>query len=359
MPRRPLLYVIIVISICLVGWTWFDLAAHGIPLAWDARSYFAAARAIASDISPYEYDHSATPVYLYPPLLAMLLSPLATLPIASLIAIWETIVALSILLIVPLLIPLIGWRRAIVGVLFFVPSWQTLYWGQINGFIAVVLLLSIHLIHRKKDIRGGAVLALGILLKITPAVLLVMLVRRQRWRTIVGAMCVIGSIVLASLPWIAPRLWLAGSIVALQSSTGDESWSSLPSILYSILGANGVVPGLLLTLGITGITLWRGGHVDEPLAIAAAILVPVFAARVTWNHHAVMALPALALLWQHKIAARRPIEVAWLVINMLGGLALPATLLVCWVCCLWPSLLRFSTMEALERRNRLFSFHEE
>jgi hypothetical protein len=338
---RRLTTIILVLSIANVLIFWVTVPLSHLPMGRDAWAYFGAARAVTAGISPYSAQPilPAAPPYLYPPLLALVLAPIANLPVPLLTSIWLVLVAISLILLIPLLKPLVGWHRAIAAVLCFYPAWKTFYDGQINGFVAVLLLCAIWAQQEKRGPLSGVALALGILLKVVPIFPLLMLVWRGHIRSLVGALVTLASVALIAAPWIGADIWITGFVAALRSNRADDKFGSLTSLLYAVTGTTSAWLGIVVLTLLFLITLWHGRSVSEPLAVAAAMLVPLIAARVVWSHHGVMALPALALIWSHEVRARPAVEISWAMIAVSGlvkGPLLSLTLLCCWIICLWP-----------------------
>lgn len=322
-------------------------AQRQIPLGRDAWSYIAAARAIAAGESPYTSDLAAflpdapedPPPYLYPPLLAFLLIPVADRPLSDALALWFVIVGLGHLLLVLALRPLAGWRTALLAVLAWFPTWQGAYYGQVNAWVAVSLALAVIGIRQGRTGRSALWLACGALLKITPAVALVMLaLHRPRRALAVGAAAVLLALV-ATLPLVPPRLWLAGGAAALTTPRANPWHTSWGAALGQLPGALGAAAPLLVAAGAVLLTVWRGRRLPLPLALAAATLVPLLVARTVWPHHALTALPALALLWTWSTRGRWLALVTWAGVGLIGDVLMPLLLTACWAACLWPSLL--------------------
>lgn len=318
-----------------------------IPLGRDALSYLAAARAIAAGQDPYGADFAALlpdapqipSPYLYPPPLALALLPLAQLPLALALTLWIAIVCGSHVALIWLLARMSAWRVALAAVLFWLPAWESIFNGQVNALVACGLSASLLALGARRERAAGAWLALGALLKITPGVGLAVLVLRGHWRAGAAAVGIALAAVLVSLPWVAPRLWLAGGGAALQTPRANEWYTSLGAAVGVLPGPWGVYGPLLLATVLIGVTLLRSRAVPLDMALAAAIIVPLLVARTAWLHHAVIALPALAILWRAGGRARALAAGAWLTIGLVGLFTTPLALAACWAACLWPRLL--------------------
>ena len=328
-----------------------------IPLGRDAWSYIAAARAIAAGESPYTPELAAflpdapeaPSPYLYPPLLAFLLIPIASQPLPSALAAWFVMVGLGHLLLILALRPLVGWRAALLAVLAWFPTWQGAYYGQVNAWVAVGLALAVTSMLRGHAGRGALWLTCGALLKITPAVALVTLALHRPQRALAVGLPVALLAVAVTLPLVPLRLWLAGGVAALTTPRPNEWHTSWGAALGQLPGAVGAAAPLLLATGAVLLTVWRGWRLPLPLALAAATLVPLLVARTVWPHHALTALPALALLWTWSGRGRGLAFIAWAGVGLIGHVLMPLLLTACWAACLWPSLLADTPEQPMQR----------
>lgn len=311
------------------------------PPGYDARSYIAAAQAIAGGVDPYSLQAPVEEFskYLYPPFLALLFLPLAKLPMLTVSYLAIILSLLSAFLLVWALRPWVGWKLALVAVFAFAPTWHTIYLGQINLLIAALVALACQLFFQRRELAAGAALALGALVKITPVLLLGVWLRERAWRGVAGFALTCLAAFGISLLFVRPELWLTGSLAALRQSLSYWELVSWTGIVGTMLGRNAGPAVALITLLFAGLTLARAAVVPSPFAMGACILLPLLVARITWDHHMVMALPVLALIWQHAREYRAPIVVAWLVLALGHGVFLPMVVTLCWTCCCWPQLL--------------------
>jgi hypothetical protein len=322
-------------------------AAGVLPLGGDARSYIAAARALQQGHVPMGENVASflpeagpdIPVYLYPPFLALILLPLAPLAYPTAMAIWLIIVLAATLALIPLLRPLVGWAAASIGVLFFLPTWQSLWLGQVNALLAVTLALALLACLRGQEARVGLSLVLGAFLKVTPVIALLVLARRGRWRVISSACALTLAVVLLSLPFVSLEAWYSGSLYALTSTWTLPQLVSWTAILRRYPGLVGTAGPLVLSTLMLAVTLIRSRNGDMLLALAGAYILPLLISGIVWQYQALVVLPALAVLWRHSGRGRMITFVTWLAITLLGGVWQPILLTLCWVGCCWPQLL--------------------
>ena len=351
---RPALVLLVILPLLTLRIT-SVVANFYLPAGYDARAYVAAGRAIRAGLDPLQADPSrllpevgvptgrpglsAAPLYLYPPFLAVLLLPLAALPFASAMALWLAIVIVTSAMLIPLLRHFVGWRLAVLAVGGFAPVWQGAWLGQINAAVAV-LLLALLSYGRRQSAWSGTFLALGTLLKLTPIIGLVVLLLRGERRGVVVAAAVMLGLVAATLPLVTASAWLEGVSFAARQAWATRGLLSWTALLHRALGRPGYWLGFPVAAVFAGITLVRAPAIPPLLALAAAFLLPLLVARITWEHHALMALPALAVLWTVGERGRLLAGATWLAISLVGGIAMPLGLAACWAACCWPSLLR-------------------
>ncbi len=325
-----------------------------LPVGYDARAYLAAARAVRAGHDPVDPQTAMllpelgvqtqdgrppVPAYLYPPLLALLLIPFTALPIDTALAIWVMLVAVLMLLLIPLLSRFAGWPIAALAVLGFAQAWVTVRMGQINGIVALLMTLALLDLRRGRSEWTGGWLAAGALLKITPAISLATFLVRREWRVVLAGATLALVVIAATLPITGAGTWMRGVLFAVTQSWTARGLLSWTALLQRALGRPGLLLGFPVMALFLGLTFVRARRVPALLAMAAAFILPLLIARITWEHHAVMALPALAVLWQIGGRARLIASGTWLLITLAGGLALPVGLTLCWAACCWPEYL--------------------
>jgi hypothetical protein len=295
------------------------------PIGFDARSYVAAARGVGQGLSPYAattWKVITLPVpvavYVYPPLLAAALIPTNALDFLTASYVCVGLAAATALVLIGLLRREIGWRLAAWAVLAFPPTWQTIYLGQINLLVAVLVLWSAQHMLAGRDWRGGSVLALAALLKIMPALALYPLLRAGRWRALAAGLITCAACVAVTLPFANIETWAVGLLFALQQRWTSMHAVSLVGIIDFWLGPSGVPLHWMVIITLALATLWWVERLPLRQTLAALMLLPLLIASISWEHHAVLALPALALLWAGDRRHRPIIVVLWLLLSA-GG----------------------------------------
>jgi hypothetical protein len=357
LPPNAIWFVLLPLLALRIG---LHLSEPALPAGYDARAYLGATHAIRAGESPFDHHaisaaHPAggwqpwpgvgsfvpyTPFYLYPPFLALGMLPLTFVSYTKAMLAWLLAVAAASLLLIPLLRFWVGWRIAAVGVLGCVHVWEAAWLGQINAFIALMLALALYsYAHGQKEL-SGIWLALGMLLKVTPVLGLLVLAARNTWRAVGAAVLVVLGIVLLSRLFVPFSAWYEGFLAASGERWGIPGVISWTGKLHYWLGEPGLLLSMLLAGGLLLLTLLRAPAIPALLALSAAALLSLLAAHIAWEHHTVMVLPALAVLYSQSTRGAWLAAATWLTMSLAGGLLLTLLLTLCWIGCCWPHLLQ-------------------
>jgi hypothetical protein len=223
---------------------------------------------------------------------------------------------------------------------FFLPLFDTLWKGNVSGFLALLLVLAAGAAR-----TAGSSVATAICLKLVPVALLPGLVGRgRRARAALGSMTAI--IVIVSLV-MAPHAW-ADYLVVLPNLLGggaDYEANLAPAVILDRAGAPDPLPAVVrgLTILVAGLCMagaFRvarrsgGGAAAAALGTAAMLLLPA----AIWYHYLVVLLPLAVLAWPRASARLRVVLIgagaaisvglAWLPLATLGAVALAAAIVV-------------------------------
>jgi hypothetical protein len=183
---------------------------------------------------------------------------------------------------------------------------------------------------------GGAALALGVWLKLYPAVLAVFALRRRSWPALGGLAVAFVAVPLVLLPVVPLSLYREYAVEVLGSVAGVtvpatlnvglpvvvERWWLPPEGLLSNTSvpagaaASAVAAGALVAGVAASATAWARGWPTERAAFAVLATIPV-ASLFGWEYTFVLALPAvLALLVASR---RRPVGVRMVAVATVGA----------------------------------------
>ncbi|HET9847568.1 MAG TPA: glycosyltransferase family 87 protein [Candidatus Dormibacteraeota bacterium] len=289
----------------------------------DFGAYLAAGHSILSGQPLYAAflhhpfpDPTLRPAYIYPPVFALLIAPLALLPVDLAGAIWLLIcqgcLAASLLIVIRWLRPAAWALTAItVATLTFYPLWIDAVQGQANLIVVFLVTGGVAGIVRG-DPRFGAALGLAAALKLTPALLLVWLLLDRRFR---AAAWMLGSVAAVTVAAALVRgsdsvAFFTQVVPALARGTAVYANQSLSGLLGRVASANPYTdPWLTLSwmsllataAAIVLVAVWYWRSRDQQGLARAAAFVPLLPllSSVTWPHHLVILLP---VIWFAAIA---------------------------------------------------------
>ncbi len=265
--------------------------------------------------------------YLYPPLFAVLFAPLTLLSYPHAFAAWLLGGAACLGLALALLV-----RRAGVGIrtprgalassclalmaALFYPVSRSLAIGQASLLLLALLVGALVLLERRlprADAGAGLCLACGILLKLTPVLLVPWLALRGRWRALAWTLAWSGLLVLVSIGvvgWAPHETYLEHVVPRLGDGTAFYPNQSITGLLARAWGVDDrpadMLPpdhpasrlGRWLGLILVAATLLAAARpsVAEPEGLALVLIGGLIAAPVAWEHHYVLALIPAGLI---------------------------------------------------------------
>ena len=149
--------------------------------------------------------------------------------------------------------------------------WATLWYGQINALLALMLLGCLWALTCQRRITAGILLGITITLKIYPAILLPWLVLRRDWNTLAAAIGTVFLLAVATWIWLPHYLW--------------SDWFSK----VAVYGYGTQLPGLMPTghwsnLGVHGV-LMRSFEGGQPVAMLMYLAIIIFAATGLYTAH--------------------------------------------------------------------------
>jgi alpha-1,2-mannosyltransferase len=188
----------------------------------DFNVYYFAAREILSGRDPYSMSLGASTTYLYPPLLAELMAPLAMLPLPLAAYLWFLASVVSLAAAARMCAKVASVeapaedaaspgqpRYILVGILsaFLLLRFalDTFDMGQVNAIVVCLSVAHVYLFARGKSAASAAALALASAIKLTPAVLVLYHIGRGRIRFASVCTALIAAVVLGSFAAMGPR----------------------------------------------------------------------------------------------------------------------------------------------------------
>jgi alpha-1,2-mannosyltransferase len=345
--RNPTVRAVAVVLLAGVVWAYLALTAerHGF---FDLRVYYGAIN---------YWQHTGGQIYdfllprteygfTYPPFGAVTMLPMALVG-------WHLAIVISIalslgavwILIRLLLDPIIkrqGWARwfaiglAAVALAAFEPVHETFAFGQVNLLLVAVVALDVLLLVRTGNKFGGVGIGLATAVKLTPGIFIVYLLVTRRWR---AAAVATGAFTAAT--WLAATLAPDPSRVFWTDALWDTSRvgraafvsnQSLNGLVARIFAPSEPSKLVLLAVVLAMFAVWAVrvrravAARDEVAAFALTGLIGCLVSPITWVHHLVWVLPAMAVMVDHALdpAAdpRRRRRMLLVTIGQYGGLGL-------------------------------------
>ena len=304
---------------------------------------------------PIEVVYGRIYPYVYPPLLAFYLQPLARLKYALAYRVWLlftwALLPLVVMGTLGLIRGIVVRRRppellsALLAVLFLyaLPFDVDINQGQVNILLLLFMLTSLYLAHvRRWDWGAGVALAMAAWIKLTPTLLLLFFGMNRRWRVAAGF--VVGGIGLfvPTLVGSGEQQWRNFIAFLVNASQAYEITNLRdPGVVFniSLLGAVtrlGVSPrwaygidlGVLVLLILPVVLLHRRAR-DEGRAfwlLVPYLVVMILAAPYAWTVHLVYLYPALVWVFAYALTEEVvpwPVVAALLLLTLLAGVDFP------------------------------------
>ena len=290
----------------------------------DLYVYRYGGRAVLDGLSLYEADDPVTGYpFTYPPFAAVVMVPLALLPVSLLAALWTaaSVGALAAVVVVvrrALGRPAPGWLVALPAgaAVALEPVWQNLSFGQVNTLLMLAVLVDLSGPERR---WSGVLVGIAAGLKLTPLVFVVLLVlvgRRTAAGRAVAAFAGTVAVGFVVMPAASVSYWTDGLFDA--SRVGPPALAHNQSVYGALSRLLDGEPPTLLWLAVAaplalaalllGARWWRAG--DRMLGACLGAVAMLVASPVSWSHHWVWVLPVALVLWERS----RWASVAWLAV---------------------------------------------
>ncbi len=248
--------------------------------------------------------------FTYPPFAAMVFTPLSTLPGVTARVLWElgSIAAYGWACVITM--RLAGWRvsRAAAAAvmaagLALEPVWHTLFLGQVNLILLALVLTDVWRVSRGRPAGIGTGLAAAI--KLTPAIFILMFLLTRKTRTALTAAATFMACGLAGYlvaPAASRLYWRHLFYDTHRVGSPYISNQSPYGAAVRILGGAGHVgawyPLIPVVIGAAGLAVAAaaGQSGDWLTAAATTGTTGLLVSPISWTHHWVWIIPALAVL---------------------------------------------------------------
>lgn len=305
----------------------------------DFSVYYHAAREVIAGRDPYQHSLGDWTPYIYPPLLAELIAPLALLPLPVAAYLWFLINAASIVAAAGMSASLAddkrgrgapeqhvsestAWRAAlaacaVVLVLRFVLD--TFNLGQVNAVVAALAVAHVYLYARDRKALSAVALVIAVSIKLTPALLLLYHIAKLRLKFAVACAGLLVAVTAMSfLPFgsrVPDALQVFWSRTVKNEQGYDFAYSGNQSLRGAIArlidDANGASPRneggsrkpadpatLLISIVLLGLAVFAAVRARNELAAAAPFFCClVLLSPLSWKaHYVILILPVAYLL---------------------------------------------------------------
>jgi alpha-1,2-mannosyltransferase len=245
--------------------------------------------------------------YPNPPIMALMLRPIAELPPVAGALLWYYLkvgLALATFLLAFRLaedagVPFPAWAKGLTVLLSLRPVLGDLMHGNVNLLIVFLVLTGLALYRRGRDVSAGVVIALAVACKVTPALFLPYFIWKRSWRVVAGL--ILGSVLFL---FVIPGLFLGWSenIELLRSWLERMVMPFVAGGQITSEHSNQSLPGLVQRM-VTHSPSFSEFENDQYVALAFHNIVDIGAAA-KWVVKAFMALFAIGVLW----ACRTPTD---------------------------------------------------
>ncbi|MFW6599866.1 glycosyltransferase 87 family protein [Propionibacteriaceae bacterium Y2011] len=275
------------------------------PATTDLEVYVYAAKDLLAGKDVYQTVSPRGLFFIYPPIAAILMIPLAFGPYVVWQLVWTALLILS----QNLVLARTGMRRGVAlalvsacVVIAMEPIRTTLGYGQVNTMLMMLVIADLLPVKgRRRIIPQGALIGLAAAIKLTPLLFLVFLFLVGRRRAVV-----VGTITFGVLTVIGAVVMWAGTVEFFTGLVGGNTKTSGPQYVgnQSLVGvttrlAGETTPATLAGLAIGGIVAllsvlvaaywWQ--HKERAFGVALVGIATCLASPLSWTHHWVWVLP--------------------------------------------------------------------
>ena len=296
---------------------------------FDFSDFYTWAYAARVGLNPYSHDAviplahrlgvEAMPAN-YPPPFILALEPLSLVPPLQAFWIWHGVNFCLLLITVWLLVADLHPSQKRIAfasaALLYGPVTDALFWGQVEPFLLLMLVIALRQSAARRDIASGIAVGLAALCKIYPVVLLGYFLLSRRWTVVVSTGLTILLGILLSMLAFGSELSV-DFLHQISRTAGDKFWSytlnaSLGAVvaktLWMVAGHNyGLAMKLtrtaLIVLAVSAVlamtirgTLSANRRDDDSIGFGLWVAATVLLTPIVWPHHLTVLLIPLRLV---------------------------------------------------------------
>ncbi|MFI0481777.1 glycosyltransferase 87 family protein [Actinomadura sp. 9N215] len=304
-------WLTLVLAIEVLGIVVFSLTYDSL----DFRIYWFGGHAVTDGPTLYE-ERLAEHWYTNTPFMAALFTPLAMLPLTFARVLWQLASLAAFTWACATTLKLSGHEAplklsgheaplkvAVAGGLLLAPVHHSFFQGQVNLFLLALIVADMHRVAQGRPAGIGIGIATAV--KLTPAIFIVLLLVTRRTKdafTAAGTFAVCTLLAYAIAPDASRLYWLHTfydtSRVGVPYISNQSPYGMLHRVLRGTAEVGDWYNAIPLTIGILGLTLaalWaRRG--DWLTATAVTGVTGLLVSPISWAHHWVWIVPALAVL---------------------------------------------------------------
>jgi alpha-1,2-mannosyltransferase len=283
------------------------VAGHWLNGHFDLKVYYGATRTWLHGGDLYGYlEHGRDRDYgfTYPPFGALVMTPVAVLPFPVAAVVFDALTVASTVVVLRLAVArdALVLAGALIVTLVFDPWRTTFNYGQINMILlALVTVDLLVLVDRRRS--AGVLIGLAAAVKLVPLIFIAYLLLTRRVRAAAVAVASFTGatlLMVAVAPGASRTFWT--SALWQGNRVGDPAYRGNQS-LYGLVSRLGLGPVGFAALALAALAgwawlVWR--EKDPGVGLAATGAVACLVSPITWVHHLVWLIPAIAVVARRR-----------------------------------------------------------
>jgi hypothetical protein len=279
----------------------------------DFASYYYSALTFLRGGNPYVDQTGNIGIFLYPPTALLFIIPFTLTKLVIAGRIFTLFSTLSFFISVFILIKMVKVSPlSSIGLLLFALSFNlfpakfTLGMGQINNLVLLLIVLFVFYYMRKKWITAGFFLAIATLLKVFPAILILIPIIDNRWKTVLAFLISASFLILITYPIVGKEIFshfFLETLPSLYSNVAGSYYNqSFAAFLIRLVNNNymfNIVRPLfgVSILSISLILIVKFNRMKHDMITTTSILIAlsIILTSNSWQHHYVWSIVPLIL----------------------------------------------------------------